>query len=560
MRIKSSIVLSILFCLVFTNLLLFWAGYYPINRDIYRAYSSSINTGDEKVLEGYQKAVYETIVDYFCEDYDQAVFALRHLYDWSLAIPSLLRRESFYLLVEVGGYLMHPYGAKTEVLSTNGVFLYSPSLLKIGRSYTEWRQTFPDFYNFYQAAISNGLVVSNFWFATDDASSVQHFHAVAFKPNGQEVIVSYSVELEFLDDVAESILKKGEYLNRTFMAIADKKFRDMLIVRSVYFMLIEVLIVLVGVLVGYFLAQRISRPLAILTEEIKKVGHGNFNVEVPLNSSLEINTLAETTNQLGRDLALYIDKLGKEIKARQTMENDLKVASYIQQSMLPKVESCRSQDFSLGVKLVPAQTVAGDFYNFFYRRPDELVILIADVAGKGLPAAFFMAAISGLLHHLSLIDGISPDRVLQAANKVVRAQHGDYEMFASIFLGFYNVKTGRFIYSNGGHNYPVLLRKDGLYQEVTAAHGVVVGVASGLNYEAAELFLESGDFLVFYTDGVTEATAADGSFYGEERFLNSLLQSRLLAPQELCDKVVAEVLAFEEGNIADDITILALRR
>jgi phosphoserine phosphatase RsbU/P len=216
------------------------------------------------------------------------------------------------------------------------------------------------------------------------------------------------------------------------------------------------------------------------------------------------------------------------------------------------------KEFDLHAVSQPASHVAGDFFDFFLINPKTLVLVIADVSGKGMSAALVMAVTRTIIRDLAK-SGSSPAEILYETNERLReSQKG--AAFVTVFLGSYNISTGRLIYANGGHLPPCLISKNGTVSQVGEATGTIVGMLENQVYRNGELRLEPGESLVLFTDGFTEARSPTGEFYGNTRVRDYLQANSQNNTSILCESAVREIIKFQNDNLADDLTILALKR
>lgn len=252
---------------------------------------------------------------------------------------------------------------------------------------------------------------------------------------------------------------------------------------------------------------------------------------------------------------LFTDR-GKNLAAT---EKELNVASSIQSSMLPRIfpPFPERKDFDIYASMTPAKEVGGDFYDFFLIDKDHLGLVIADVSGKGIPAALFMMATKILIKNHAL-SGMSPSQILEKANGQICANNQE-EMFVTIWLGILDLKTGILKASNAGHEYPIIKRQNGLFTEYKDKHGFVVGGMSGIKYKEYSIKLGVGDIIFLYTDGVPEATNSDQELFGVGRMLDTLNSLNTRDPKEIIlqlhegvDKFVGDAPQF------DDITMSCL--
>ena len=258
----------------------------------------------------------------------------------------------------------------------------------------------------------------------------------------------------------------------------------------------------------------------------------------------------------------YIKEMQKEHNELTGIKGDLAVAREIQQAILPRIfppfpEEANTLDIAADMNA--AKDVGGDFYDFFRIDNDRIGFTIADVSGKGVPAAIFMAVARTLIRATG-IRGVSPAECMTYSNALLSQESVNY-MFVTVFYGIYNIRTGEVTYTNAGHNPPYLMKSDGSVEELPLSKDIVAGAIDDYEFTEDTLQLEKGDTLLLFTDGVTEAIDKDEKDYGDERLRKLLGQCSKLSCQEIVDKVKADVKAFVgEAEQSDDITLLALKR
>ena len=258
----------------------------------------------------------------------------------------------------------------------------------------------------------------------------------------------------------------------------------------------------------------------------------------------------------------YIKEMQKEHNELTGIKGDLAVAREIQQAILPRIfppfpEEANTLDIAASMNA--AKDVGGDFYDFFRIDNDRIGFTIADVSGKGVPAAIFMAVARTLIRATG-IRGVSPAECMTYINALL-SQEAVNNMFVTVFYGIYNIHTGEVTYANAGHNPPYLVRADGSMEMLPLSKDIVAGAFDDFQYSQESLQLEPGDTLLLYTDGVTEAINTEDKEYGEGRLEKQLAQCSNLSCQEIIDKVKEDVKAFAgEAEQSDDITLFALKR
>ena len=256
----------------------------------------------------------------------------------------------------------------------------------------------------------------------------------------------------------------------------------------------------------------------------------------------------------------FVKKSQLEHTQLEMIKTDLAVAAEIQQAILPKqqpaFENCESK-FDLAQIMIPAKDIGGDFYDFFLIDDTHLGIVIADVSGKGVPAALFMMVSKILVQNFAM-SGLSPSVVLKSVNDQICANNRE-EMFVTVWFGILDTDTGRVVAANAGHEYPAIMRSGGLYELFKDKHGFVIGGMEGIGYKEYELWLTPGSKLFVYTDGVPEATNADNEMFGIQRMIDALNADTSLTPKKTLKKIRSSVDEFVmDTEPFDDLTMVCL--
>lgn len=259
----------------------------------------------------------------------------------------------------------------------------------------------------------------------------------------------------------------------------------------------------------------------------------------------------------------YVQIFSSVFWSATAMKNaaELNVASNIQHDMLPCIFPAfpERQEFDIYATMNPAKEVGGDFYDFFLVDEDHLVLVMADVSGKGVPAALFMVIAKTLLKNVAQT-GQSPKEVLEKVNNQL-CENNEAEMFVTVWLGIYEISTGKLTAANAGHEYPAIKRANGSFELYKDPHGFVLAGMENSRYKEYHLELDYGDTLFVYTDGVAEATDASNTLYGTERMLQALNSSQSSTPEILLRDVKADIDRFVGKALQfDDITMLAIQR
>ncbi|MCX5825857.1 MAG: SpoIIE family protein phosphatase [Deltaproteobacteria bacterium] len=313
-------------------------------------------------------------------------------------------------------------------------------------------------------------------------------------------------------------------------------------------------------LVIVLISGTITRPLRTLAGKAAEIARGNLDIEVTeVKSNDEIGELSRSFDNMKVALKEYIANLAETTAAKERYESELKIARTIQMSFLPKnfPPFPENVEFDIYATLDSAKEVGGDLYDFFLLDEDHLFFSIGDVSGKGVPAALFMAATKTLMKGTAGRD-MAPSEVLSRVNREL-CLGNDSMMFVTVFCGILNFRTGEVLYSNAGHNPPLILRAGQPPEWLTLPDGFFLGTMEDSVYETRQILLAPGDMLLLYTDGVTEAMNGDKFFYEERRLIRVTEDHGHEPPENLVREILRSVRDFAGSEPqSDDITMLAL--
>ena len=240
------------------------------------------------------------------------------------------------------------------------------------------------------------------------------------------------------------------------------------------------------------------------------------------------------------------------------LQNELDVASGIQQSILPTVFPSRD-DYQIYASMEPARNVGGDFFDVVRLEGNRVGLAIADVSDKGVPAALFMMS-SRTWMKGAAISSPEPGTVLGEVNALLH-EDNETQMFVTVLYAVYDPETGEFTYTSGGHDAPLLVHPDGSSELLPLTGGIALGIVSDLAYGQNSVVLDHGETLVLYTDGVTEAMNGEGEQFGIERLRKVFSDRAPKDANEAAHKIFEAVNTFADGAAqSDDITCLTLRR
>ena len=281
--------------------------------------------------------------------------------------------------------------------------------------------------------------------------------------------------------------------------------------------------------------------------------------QLNIHTGDEIEELSESIKTMEMEINDYIDHLTEVTAEKERMGAELNIATQIQASMLPCIFPAfpDRNEFDIYASMDPAKEEGGDFYDFFLIDEDHIALVMADVSGKGVPAALFMVIAKTLLKNTAQ-SGISPKEVLSQVNTQL-CENNEAEMFVTVWLGVMQISTGHMVCANAGHEYPAIRRVGGQYELLHDKHGFVLAGMEGSRYREYEITLEKGDSLFVYTDGVPEATNAENELFGTDRMLEALNQNPDAASEEVIREVQKAMEVFvKQAPQFDDITMLSM--
>ena len=349
-------------------------------------------------------------------------------------------------------------------------------------------------------------------------------------------------------NAAEDILELNGSINNTALIMGISAF----------------IILIVAAYWGKNFSKSFTKPIIILSEDVQEISGGNFDKKLDIRTGDEIEHLANSFNNMTDELKTYMKNLTEVTAERERIATELNVAQDIQVGMLPHEFDFNRKEFDIFATMHAAKMVGGDFYDFYLLDENHLVITVADVSGKGVPAALFMVISKTVLKNFATFT-TSPDdyaAVLACANDQL-CQGNEEMMFVTVFFGVLEIDTGRFIYVNGGHNPPVVYHSaENTCEFLKVEKNFVLGGVEGVPFEQQEMILEKGDLIFMYTDGVNEAMNVNDEEYTSERLLEFMNSTNCRADlQDLLAAVKSDVAKHVgAAEQSDDITMMALRR
>lgn len=322
--------------------------------------------------------------------------------------------------------------------------------------------------------------------------------------------------------------------------------------------LFAVIILIITYFVGK-LAGKITDPLKHLEKDVLEISRGNFDQRTQVSTDDEIGSLARAFNRMTESLQRYIVELKDATVREERIASELSVATTIQADMLPSTFPAfpDRKEFDIYASMTPAKEVGGDFYDFFLIDDDHLALVIADVSGKGVPAALFMVIAKTLIKNRAMMGG-TPSEILGYVNNQL-IEGNEAEMFVTTWLCIIELSTGKCTASNAGHEYPAIRRADGKFQLFKQKHSPALALFEDVKFMQYEFELAPGDCIYVYTDGVAEATSADNTLFGTDRMLDALNIAPDSSPERLLEAVKNGIDGFvADAPQFDDITMLCL--
>lgn len=309
------------------------------------------------------------------------------------------------------------------------------------------------------------------------------------------------------------------------------------------------------------IARSITGPLRAMAAATEAIAAGNLDVELPPATSRdEVGKLTESFRAMKVSLTDHIRQVAEAAAERERITGELNIARDIQMNILPKgFPPFPPRDrYDLQALIEPAREVGGDFYDFFPIDGDRLCFVVADVSGKGIPAALFMAMSMTLLKAIAR-EGLPPEEILSKLNNEL-SRDNQVNMFVTLFCGILDTSTGELVFANAGHNPPLVMRSSGDVSFLKTVNGLALGVLEGSPYRRESLLLDPGDTLFLYTDGVTEAMNPADELFGDQRLRRAAEELAGRPLPEMTAGILEQVTVFAAGAAqSDDITILMIR-
>lgn len=336
-----------------------------------------------------------------------------------------------------------------------------------------------------------------------------------------------------------------------------------LMVMYLHLSLVIVVIFSIGIIIWYRAMNRtMIRPITTLKKETEGLV-SRLDSEEPFVSGVhtgdELEALAHSFEEMDRNLKQYVRENMAITAEKERLSTELDLARRIQADMLPSTfpPFPDRKEFDVYACMDPAKEVGGDFYDFFLLEGDRLALAIADVSGKGIPAALFMMMVKIMLQNCVLA-GLGPKETMEQVNTLICSNNRE-NMFVTVWIGILDLNTGVITAVNAGHEYPILKKPGGKYELVKDKHGLAAGAMDSARYREYELQMDPGSSLFVYTDGLPEATNDAEEPMGTDRVLAALNRAPEAEPEEILKNVQQAVDGFVgEAPQFDDLTMMCM--
>jgi len=370
---------------------------------------------------------------------------------------------------------------------------------------------------------------------------------------------SLGIVVEYDEIIAGALTMEADIDRRA--AEADGQIHGMLNRVILRFIELSGVVIIVVLAISIYVSRSITGSIVKLTRNVIEVGKGNLDSKIEIRTKDEIGILADCFNKMTDDLKDYIKNLSKMTVEKEYINSELRIATDIQADMLPKMipPFVDRDDFQLAAFMLPAKQVGGDFYDFFFLDEEQtkIALIIADVSGKGVPAALFMVIAKILIKDNK---NLPAHEVLETVNDLLSVDNTS-AMFVTTYYSVLDLVTGQYTYVCAGHDPPILYRKsDHEVSYICLARNPPLAVFPDHKFAAREITLHKGDSLLLYTDGVTEAFNRHSELYGTKRLLKNVEKLADKPVETIVQGLYRTVNEFADGEPqSDDITMLCCR-
>ena len=370
--------------------------------------------------------------------------------------------------------------------------------------------------------------------------------------NGEESTKLYKADIvDGINEESEKYLYRFKFVEGYCIIAAMPQseatfMRDVSIYTSVFMQIIIfiALFIFIYVLIKHVIIDNLRK----VNSTLARITGGDLNVVVDVRPNVEFASLSDDINSTVTTLKRYI------AEAAARIDKELEYAKQIQLSALP-TNFPKGEKYDIFAQMIAAKEVGGDFYDYYKLNENTVAILVADVSGKGIPAAMFMMTAKTIIKDLAE-SGMPVNEILTRANEKL-CSNNESGMFVTVWMGILDIESGKLQFANAGHNPPLLKKTDGSFEYLKTRAGFVLAGMEGVRYRMNEITLNPGDRIFLYTDGVTEATNTANQLYGEERLLEFMNQNSAVEADQILSLLKSNIDEFVgEAPQFDDITML----
>lgn len=433
-----------------------------------------------------------------------------------------------------------------------GIMRFHPVPQIINSDPGELKRILPSFWKIYEATLDGSSHGGYYNWKDPDGQIRQKFMYMAPVQNTGYMIAATT----YIDEFLKPALETKKKISDATAEISDHINQRIENTRNAFIDFFMILLIFVS-LITFTLSRMITLPILTLNEGVKALGRGELEYKVEVHTKDELEELANSFNKMTSDLTDYMERLHCTTAEQERLLKELEIASGIQKNILPTTAP-EINGIELAAINIPAREVGGDFYDYVPVEKDRWGLTIADVSGKGMPAAIFMG-LSRTIVRASTTGTLSVKNAIKHANELI-CRDSRSGMFVTLFYAILDSTTMKLTYVNAGHNPPLLFRPGYDHTIPLEAKGIPLGVTEDIDIEEKQIDLLREDILVLYTDGITEAVNENEEEFGSERLKKIIRENISFSAQEMIDALKEEITTFAGKQPQfDDITLMVMK-
>ncbi len=415
-----------------------------------------------------------------------------------------------------------------------------------------WKEKLPDFWALFEQSL-DGTPGGGYYDWQDPDRSIRKKFMYMAPVEGTRFMVSATT---YIDEFSKPANLTKQQIAESTRVINEQMDESIGNIRNTFIAILLAMIFVVAC-IAYFLSMMITDPIVALIRGVKALGRGDMEYQVDVKTGDELETLADSFNKMTTDLKIHVEELQCTTAEKEGLLKELEIARGLQQRLLPQ-EAPSIAGIDIAAHNEPAREVGGDFYDFIPVTEDNWGFAIADVSGKGMPAAMFMG-LSRTIVRASAAGDLAAADAIRKANELI-CRDSTSGMFVTLFYAVLNTRWKHLRYVNAGHNPPLLFRKGLEEVKQLKTGGIALGINRHIDLREASIDLLPGDILVLYTDGITEAINDRNELFGMERLVQTIRSNGTLSSKDLIEKIQDDVMRFADGQPQfDDITLMVLK-